>query len=345
MYYLAGAVLLSCIVCAINLWQINRVSLYKSRGLMRRFALIWLCFTVFLLSGFYFLAHLTMTTKNPTSELANASPPSSSALQLQSLRQQIDEIDGKLFALMQERAELAPQVIKAKGGSPIWRPAREAQIFRRLRDQVRHINHHDNDPKSSSAKPHFPTLSLLEMWARMMTGMTSIEVDFNFALVAPNQILAQDYLRTIRTHFGSLPQVTIYDRAATALTNADRHTIIMMPWPETETYSDAATKLPPDSADHDWWRLLQEVQNKNYVIGMKLPFLPHRETMRPLALLSKIALEPSGDDCTLVIENDPAHPSVKKLVTYNGYKDAAAPEIVKNGGQIIGVYPRPMPPL
>ena len=47
---------------------------------------------------------------------------------------------------------------------------------------------------------------------------------------------------------------------------------------------------------------------KSFVIGMKLPFLPHRETMRPLALLAKIQLEPSGDDCSLAVEQDPDNP-------------------------------------
>ena len=35
----------------------------------------------------------------------------------------------------------------------------------------------------------------------------------------------------------------------------------------------------------------------------------------------------------------------KKLFSLNGYRDAQHPDIVKRHAQIIGVYPRPMPPL
>ena len=56
---------------------------------------------------------------------------------LEGLRQQIDSVDGQIQALLQQRASLAHAVgqVKAKANSPVYRPEREAAIFRRLREQ------------------------------------------------------------------------------------------------------------------------------------------------------------------------------------------------------------------
>ncbi|MDI9349725.1 MAG: chorismate mutase [Candidatus Symbiobacter sp.] len=298
-----------------------------------------------------------------TAQSASLPPIPSPSPSLPELRVKIDEIDGKLFDLIQERANLAPLVIKAKQGAPIWRPAREAQIFRHLRQKIRQC-HDQTAPgqvtpgqasgRPPSAKAQLPDLSLMEIWARLMTGMTSIEVDFNFALVASNPHSVDAYLRTIRTHFGALPQVTVYAKPEAALDNGDRHAIIMMPWPEISIpivinpSPGSPRKFTPASGPQemqsDWCHLLLDKKYEDFVIGMKLPFLPHRESMPALALLAKIKLEPSGDDCTLVVEHDPAYPQRQKLIEIKDYRDSTHPEI-KPQAKIIGVYPRPMPPI
>ncbi len=54
--------------------------------------------------------------------------------ELGALRTRIDSIDDTLLALISERAALAQQVGHAKQGERIYRPEREAQIVRRLRE-------------------------------------------------------------------------------------------------------------------------------------------------------------------------------------------------------------------
>ena len=54
--------------------------------------------------------------------------------ELGALRARIDSIDDTLLQLMSERAGIAQQVGRAKKGEKIYRPEREAQIVRRLRD-------------------------------------------------------------------------------------------------------------------------------------------------------------------------------------------------------------------
>lgn len=53
---------------------------------------------------------------------------------LKTLREQIDAVDDRLLQLWNERARLAQAVGHAKNGAVIYRPEREAQIVRRLRD-------------------------------------------------------------------------------------------------------------------------------------------------------------------------------------------------------------------
>lgn len=53
---------------------------------------------------------------------------------LQALRARIDAIDDALLKLLSERAGIAQQVGRAKNGGKIYRPEREAQIVRRLRE-------------------------------------------------------------------------------------------------------------------------------------------------------------------------------------------------------------------
>jgi chorismate mutase/prephenate dehydratase len=53
---------------------------------------------------------------------------------LKALRARIDSIDDAILQLVSERAGIAQQVGRAKKGEKIYRPEREAQIVRRLRD-------------------------------------------------------------------------------------------------------------------------------------------------------------------------------------------------------------------
>lgn len=56
---------------------------------------------------------------------------------LQSLRQQIDEVDAQLLTLLNARARLAQQVgeVKKESAAPVYRPEREAQVLRRLAEK------------------------------------------------------------------------------------------------------------------------------------------------------------------------------------------------------------------
>lgn len=52
--------------------------------------------------------------------------------ELKKLRDQIDAIDDQMLQLVSQRAKLAHTIGEIKGGGPIYRPEREAQVLRRL---------------------------------------------------------------------------------------------------------------------------------------------------------------------------------------------------------------------
>ncbi|MEQ1662233.1 MAG: prephenate dehydratase [Thiobacillus sp.] len=67
--------------------------------------------------------------------MTNGSPtPNDQAAALAALRARIDDIDDALLKLVSERAGIAQQVGRTKNGEKIYRPEREAQIVRRLRE-------------------------------------------------------------------------------------------------------------------------------------------------------------------------------------------------------------------
>lgn len=188
---------------------------------------------------------------------------------LAGLRDQIDEIDRQIHELINKRAAIAPLVIAAKGGGPIWRPAREAQVLRKR--------------LAAHQGGLFPTPCLLGIWTELMTGMTSIEVDFCFGMVKAS---ALDTVPTVRAHFGALPQLKAYRNPEELLAASD-HAIAMLPWPQA-------------SDSQKWWPLLLQPEFRDHRIGFALPFLPSHENLAPIALIAKIALEESGDDTALL---------------------------------------------
>jgi len=54
--------------------------------------------------------------------------------EIRALRDRIDAIDDQLLQLVNERADLARRIGGLKGNGPVYRPEREAQVLRRLKD-------------------------------------------------------------------------------------------------------------------------------------------------------------------------------------------------------------------
>lgn len=112
----------------------------------------------------------------------------SEELSLADLRREIDTIDTSLHDLVMLRAELVDAIRRQKAGDGInfYRPAREAQVLRRL--VARH-------------KGAFPKIVLIRMWREMMSALVRMQGSFG---VAVWESAAQPGFRQLaRDHFGS----------------------------------------------------------------------------------------------------------------------------------------------
>ncbi len=207
--------------------------------------------------------------------------------ELARLRREIDAIDDSLHDLLMRRTELAVRIgaVKAKaqpvaGSSPaegakFIRPAREAQILRRL--VARH-------------RGSLPKAALIHMWREMISALLQVEGPFAVAVYAPTD--HPGYWDMARDHYGK--RVPILPFAETgAILNAlgeGRATVGILPYPS------AAAPL--------WWPdLLAWPEIRRPHVIARLPFGDpgnQRESRLSALVLGHAASEPSGRDRTLI---------------------------------------------
>jgi chorismate mutase / prephenate dehydratase len=91
---------------------------------------------------------------------------------LSGLREQIDQIDRELLALLNRRAHVAQQVgeVKRQQGAPAFRPEREAQVIKGL--------------KTSNVGP-LPADSVAPIWREIMSACRSLETPTRVAYLGP----------------------------------------------------------------------------------------------------------------------------------------------------------------
>lgn len=105
---------------------------------------------------------------------------------LDELRREIDRIDDALHDLVMRRAEVAQSVRRAKGNGPLFRPAREAQLLRRL--VARH-------------RGSLPVAVVARVWREIMAATLRLQEDFTVAaLVQPDMQAMWDLARD---HYGT----------------------------------------------------------------------------------------------------------------------------------------------
>ncbi len=191
---------------------------------------------------------------------------------LADLRARIDGIDAQILGLIEERAGLASRVAQAKAaespGAPYrfgLRPAREAQVLRRLLDQ----------PRAAAGDR-----LVVRLWRELMADNLMGQGPFSLALhgARPDAIMA-----LARERFGSAPPATRFPSAQGALAAARTEGVVAV--------IDLEDPAP-------WWlRLLAE---PNLVVFDALP--PFVAEGPPAALaVAKIPLEPSGCDRTFLV--------------------------------------------
>lgn len=196
---------------------------------------------------------------------------------LETLRKEIDDIDGDLHGLIRRRAALVGRILAAKPGSGLsLRPGREAQIMR-LR-----LGKHDGA---------FPVAAVFRMWREMMSAFALMQTPaLKIAICRPAD--QPGYWDLARDHFGCQIPMTAFESPAQVLAEVSAHptTLGVVPAP-----------IEADTAP--WWPLLAGGEPTLPNVVARLPFLamPNARARGMSAfVLARMEPEESGDDRGLV---------------------------------------------
>ncbi|WIM11416.1 chorismate mutase [Enhydrobacter sp.] len=202
---------------------------------------------------------------------------------LETLRQQIDKIDGELHGLIRQRASLVGQIAAAKtAGGLAMRPGREAQILRRR------LATHDGV---------FPVAAVYRMWREMISAFALMQTK-NLRIAVCRPADQPGYWDVARDHFGCQIPMVAYESPAQVLAEvrASPATIGVVPAP-----------IEADTAA--WWPLLASGEPTLPNVVARLPFLvmPNARARDISALmLARIEPEESGDDRALLVLQAPS---------------------------------------
>ena len=196
---------------------------------------------------------------------------------LDSLRQEIDAIDGELHGLIQRRASLVDRISASKpAGGLALRPGREARIMRQ---------------RLATHQGPFPSTAIYRMWREMMCAFTLMQTpDLKIAICRP--VDQPGYWDLARDHFGCQIPLVAHDTPAQVLAavRANPTTLGVVPAP-----------IEADTAP--WWPLLagQDATLPNVVARLPFLVMPNARARGISAfVLARMEPEDSGDDRTLV---------------------------------------------
>lgn len=213
---------------------------------------------------------------------------------LASLRREIDSIDEKLHDLLMRRAEIVGEIgqQKANAGGPTFRPAREAQLLRRLL-----ARHHGALPRSV----------VVRLWREIVAASTRLQGDFSVAY-CPNE----DHggaLRLAQSQFGldaNLSRLASPEQVVLAVGRGDA--------------SVGLVPLVHGSEGPDWWAGAN-LPDSVYVIARLPWFVEGEGTANGAYVLGATAPEESGDDrsvFTFVSDSDVSRGRLAELAGNNG---------------------------
>jgi len=155
---------------------------------------------------------------------------------IEKLRHEIDRIDETIHDQIMRRAEIVQQIgaIKGTNGMPALRPAREAEILRRL------ISRHQG---------RFPKAALLRIWREMIGAMVSLEAPLVIAVYMPER--GAGYLDLARDYYGaSTPCTALRSPGQVVRAVAEGSaTVGVVPMPDREDVEPWWISLMGDAAD------------------------------------------------------------------------------------------------
>ena len=155
---------------------------------------------------------------------------------LDTLRQQIDQIDEALHDLLMKRSEVVERIgaINSPDSIAALHPWREAELLRRV------ISRH---------RGHLPKANLVRIWREVIGSMLGLQGNFSVAVYMPER--GSGYLELARDHYGAYTPMTALrtpGQVARAVAEGSA-TVGIMPMPDRENVEPWWISLMGDSAD------------------------------------------------------------------------------------------------
>ncbi|MGE0255305.1 MAG: chorismate mutase [Alphaproteobacteria bacterium] len=200
---------------------------------------------------------------------------------LDELRREIDTIDDALHDLIMRRAEVVRRIGLAKGGSggTTYRPAREAQLLRRL------VGRH---------RGPLPASTVVRFWRELMAAALRQQGDFSVAVWRDGEDGVDGEM--VRQHFGAVTPLTPHSTPAQVITAVAQGNA-----------SVGVLPLPQDD-DHDpWWPALligapRRASGEAPRVVARLPFLGATAARAGGAfVVGRGDVDASGDDHSLIV--------------------------------------------
>jgi chorismate mutase/prephenate dehydratase len=219
--------------------------------------------------------HLTPAERHPSSAFpssaSSVSAMTTDPVALARLRRQIDEIDDQIHDLMMRRAQVVVEIGAAKAGGPLVRPAREAEILRRLVKRNRLL----------------PATALVRIWREMIVAMTSLEGPLSVAVYLPDN--DPGFWDLARDYYGATVPLARHRTPGAVLRAVTEQPGLIGILP-----------FPREGEAEPWWRHLATDEGESLPrIIARLPFLSGRG--RDALVVARVPSEASGDDRSLVV--------------------------------------------
>jgi hypothetical protein len=198
---------------------------------------------------------------------------------------------------------------KRESGEAVLRPAREAQVLRRLVDRHKGV---------------FPKSALVRLWREIMAGHVHVQTKFTLAIYAPAG--QGEMSRLGHDHFGAATPSRRYDTAAGVLgaVSEGGASVGILP-------------LPGEEESDPWWPALAG-NGRTPRIVVRLPFAPFDARVGEAALaVALVDQEPSGNDRSyLLIETtgDMSRHAMTEALEAAGLRPAFLANRRSGGGQL-----------
>lgn len=194
---------------------------------------------------------------------------------LSDLRQQIDTIDEQIHDLIMRRAALvdAVRVSKPGGRDGYYRPAREAEILRRM------VRRH---------RGRFPAQVLVRIWRELMSATVRLQGPFSLAVYSPDGSHA--LVDIARDHFGLSAPVTTH-HSSFGVVRAVRD----------GTATVGILPVPEQSQDERWWPGIADAPpDMRPLVTARIPFATAGVGVSAL-VIGNIVHEATGADHSYLI--------------------------------------------